>query len=46
MPKKPLPQFLAPMAAAFVKEPFDSPDRIFEPKLDGYRGDSGYRFNR
>jgi bifunctional non-homologous end joining protein LigD len=25
------------MAAAFVKEPFDSPDWIFEPKLDGYR---------
>jgi bifunctional non-homologous end joining protein LigD len=25
------------MAAASVKEPFDSPDWIFEPKLDGYR---------
>ena len=37
MPKKPLPQFVAPMAAASVKEPFDSPDWIFEPKLDGYR---------
>ncbi len=37
MPNKPLPQFVAPMAAASVKEPFDSPDWIFEPKLDGYR---------
>ena len=25
------------MAAASVKEPFDSLDWIFEPKLDGYR---------
>ena len=25
------------MAAASVKEPIDSPDWIFEPKLDGYR---------
>jgi bifunctional non-homologous end joining protein LigD len=33
----PPPQFVAPMAAASAKEPFDSPDRIFEPKLDGYR---------
>jgi len=37
MPNKPFPQFVAPMAAASVKEPFDSPDWIFEPKLDGYR---------
>jgi bifunctional non-homologous end joining protein LigD len=37
MPNKPLPQFVAPMTAAPVKEPFDSPDWIFEPKLDGYR---------
>jgi len=37
MPNKPLPQFVAPMAAASVKETFDSPDWIFEPKLDGYR---------
>src|SRR5258708_28649194 len=37
MPNKPLPQFVPPMAAAPVKEPFDSPDWIFEPKLDGYR---------
>jgi ATP-dependent DNA ligase len=37
MPKKPLPQFVGPMAAASVKEPFDSPDWIFGPKLDGYR---------
>ena len=32
-----MPQFLAPMLLTLVKEPFDSPDWIFEPKLDGYR---------
>jgi bifunctional non-homologous end joining protein LigD len=37
MPNKPLPKFVAPMVAASVKEPFDSPDWIFETKLDGYR---------
>jgi len=37
MPKKPLPQFVAPMQASSVKEPFDSADWIFETKLDGYR---------
>jgi bifunctional non-homologous end joining protein LigD len=37
MSKKPLPQFVAPMQASSVKEPFDSPDWIFETKLDGYR---------
>ena len=37
MLKKPLPQFVVPMPAASVKEPFDSPDWIFETKLDGYR---------
>ena len=37
MPDNPLPQFVAPMAAASAKDPFDSPDWIFEPKLDGYR---------
>src|SRR3984893_12339257 len=37
MPKKPLPQFVAPMQASAVKKPFDSPDWIFETKLDGYR---------
>src|SRR6267378_8312487 len=37
MPKKPLPDFVAPMQASSVKEPFDSPDWIFETKLDGYR---------
>jgi bifunctional non-homologous end joining protein LigD len=31
------PQFVAPMQALSVKEPFDSPDWIFETKLDGYR---------
>jgi bifunctional non-homologous end joining protein LigD len=37
MPNKPLPQFVPPMQASSVKEPFDSPGRIFEAKLDGYR---------
>src|SRR5258707_3352843 len=37
MPKKPLPDFVAPMQASSFKEPFDSPDWIFETKLDGYR---------
>jgi bifunctional non-homologous end joining protein LigD len=37
MPKKPLPDFVAPMQASSLKEPFDSPDWIFETKLDGYR---------
>src|SRR4029077_1423779 len=37
MPKKPLPDFIAPMQASSVKEPFDSPDWIFETKLDGFR---------
>jgi bifunctional non-homologous end joining protein LigD len=37
MSKKPLPQFVVPMQASSVKEPFDSPDWIFETKLDGYR---------
>src|SRR6266478_1725915 len=37
MPKKPLPQFVAPMMASSAKEPLDRPDWIFETKLDGYR---------
>ena len=37
MPRKSLPQFVAPMQASSVKEPFDSSDWIFESKLDGYR---------
>src|SRR6266446_5213687 len=37
MAKEPLPQFVAPMMASSVKEPFDSPDWIFETKIDGYR---------
>jgi bifunctional non-homologous end joining protein LigD len=31
------PDFIVPMQASSVKEPFDSPDWIFETKLDGYR---------
>jgi bifunctional non-homologous end joining protein LigD len=37
MPNKPLPDFVVPMAASSAKEPFDSPEWIFEAKLDGYR---------
>ena len=32
-----LPQFVEPMQASSVQEPFDSLDWIFETKLDGYR---------
>jgi hypothetical protein len=38
MPKKFLQEFIPPMMANSAKEPFDSPDSIFEVKLDGYRG--------
>jgi bifunctional non-homologous end joining protein LigD len=38
MAKKTFPTFVPPMMANSVKEPFDSPDWIFEVKLDGYRG--------
>jgi len=37
MPKKSLPDFVPPMMAESAKAPFDSPDWIFEIKLDGYR---------
>ena len=33
------------MAASVAKKPFNDPDWIFETKLDGYRGNRGYRFN-
>jgi hypothetical protein len=36
--RKYFPTFLPPMMANSVKEPFDSPDWIFEVKLHGYRG--------
>jgi bifunctional non-homologous end joining protein LigD len=29
--------FVPPMMADCAKEPFDDPNWIFEPKLDGYR---------
>jgi bifunctional non-homologous end joining protein LigD len=32
-----MPKFVEPMQASSVKEPFDSPDWIFETKLDGFR---------
>ena len=37
MPKKTFPEFVPPMMAESAKSPFDSPDFIFEIKLDGYR---------
>jgi bifunctional non-homologous end joining protein LigD len=37
MPKKIFPEVVAPMMAESAKAPFDSPDWIFEIKLDGYR---------
>src|SRR5260221_1453145 len=36
-PKKTFPDFFPPMMAESAKAPFDSPDWIFEIKLDGYR---------
>jgi bifunctional non-homologous end joining protein LigD len=35
--KKMFPKFVPPMMAESAKAPFDSPDWIFEIKLDGYR---------
>ena len=35
--KRTLPEFVPPPKASSVKEPFDSPDWVFEIKLDGYR---------
>jgi bifunctional non-homologous end joining protein LigD len=37
MPKPLFPDFFPPMMAESAKAPFDSPDWIFEIKLDGYR---------
>jgi bifunctional non-homologous end joining protein LigD len=37
MTKKTVPDFVPPMMAESAKAPFDSPDWIFEIKLDGYR---------
>jgi bifunctional non-homologous end joining protein LigD len=37
MPKKNFPTFVPTMMAESAKAPFDSPDWIFEIKLDGYR---------
>jgi bifunctional non-homologous end joining protein LigD len=37
MPKKTFPALVPPMMAESTKAPFDSPDWIFEIKLDGYR---------
>jgi bifunctional non-homologous end joining protein LigD len=35
--KTPFPEFIPPMTASSVKEPFDSSEWIFETKLDGFR---------
>jgi bifunctional non-homologous end joining protein LigD len=35
--KKAFPQIVEPMMASVIKDPFDSPDWIFETKVDGYR---------
>src|ERR1700751_3870863 len=37
MAKKTFPAFVPPVMAESAKAPFDSPDWIFEIKLDGYR---------
>jgi ATP-dependent DNA ligase len=37
MAKKSFPEFIPPMMANSAEKPFDSPDFIFEIKLDGYR---------
>ena len=37
MAKKPLPQFIDPMMASVIRDPFDNTDWIFETKLDGFR---------
>ena len=37
MAKNTLPEFVPPMMANSADKPFDSPDFIFEIKLDGYR---------
>ena len=37
MPKQTLAEFMPQMMAKSAKAPFDSPDWIFEIKLDGYR---------
>jgi bifunctional non-homologous end joining protein LigD len=35
--ERPFPQIIEPMMAFLIKDPFDSPDWIFETKMDGYR---------
>jgi hypothetical protein len=37
LPARTPPEFVPPMMAESAKSPFDSPDWIFEIKLDGYR---------
>jgi bifunctional non-homologous end joining protein LigD len=38
--KAAFPEFVLPMMASSVKEPFDDPDWIFKTKLDGYRANT------
>ncbi|HXM28619.1 MAG TPA: hypothetical protein VN957_21545 [Chthoniobacterales bacterium] len=35
--KRSFPKIIEPMMASVIKDPFDSPDWIFETKMDGYR---------
>jgi ATP-dependent DNA ligase len=35
--KRPFPEFIEPMMASVAEKPLDSPDWIFETKLDGFR---------
>src|ERR1700743_1909407 len=42
MSKPTFPDFVPPMMAESTKTPFDSPDWIFEIKLDGYRAITGF----
>ena len=37
----PLPEFVAPMLATLVEEPFDSDQHLFEIKWDGIRALDG-----
>jgi hypothetical protein len=42
MVKQTFPDFVPPMMAESAKTPFDSPEWIFEIKLDGYRAITTY----
>lgn len=46
VPLSPLPHLVKPMLATLIREPFDSPDWIFEVKWDGYRAIAEIRHDR